>query len=102
MGASVGTAVSTTLWQDNAIRHHEILTQNIQPGNSAYVQFSNQATQLGMTEMQKNGYIDNLITSQAYMLSTNQLMLMATLILIILMPLIWLSKPPFGSSKAAH
>ncbi len=102
VGASVGTAVSTTLWQDNAIRHHENLVQNVQLGNPAYVQFSNQAAQLGMTEMQKNGYIDNLVTSQAYMLSTNQLMLMATLILIILMPLIWLSKPPFGASKAAH
>jgi DHA2 family multidrug resistance protein len=75
---------------------------NIQNGNIAYQQFSDQALQLGMTEVQKNALIDNLVNSQAYMLSTNQLMLVAACILIILMPLIWLSKPPFGSGSAGH
>jgi DHA2 family multidrug resistance protein len=102
VGASVGTAVSTTLWQDNAARQHENLMSNIQNGNIAYQQFSDQALQLGMTEGQKNALIDNLVNSQAYMLSTNQLMLVAACILIILMPLIWLSKPPFGSGSAGH
>lgn len=102
VGASVGTAVSTTLWQDNAARQHEILMGNIQNGNIAYSQFSDQAIQLGMTEMQKNALIDSLVNSQAYMLSTNQLMLLAAAILIGLLPLIWLSRPPFGSGGGAH
>ncbi|MBU3603110.1 DHA2 family efflux MFS transporter permease subunit [Polynucleobacter sp. AP-Kaivos-20-H2] len=102
VGASVGTAVATTLWQDNAIRQHENLMSNIQAGNLAYQQFIDTATQLGMTEMQRFALIDNLVTSQAYMLSTNQLMLLAGLILVALMPLIWLSKPPFGSGLVGH
>lgn len=102
IGASVGTAVSTTLWQDNAIRHHENLVSNVQLANPAYVQFSDQAIQLGMTEIQKNALIDNLVTSQAYMLSTNQLMLVAAIILVVLMPLIWMSRPPFSSGKGGH
>jgi DHA2 family multidrug resistance protein len=102
LGASVGTAVATTLWQDNAIRHHENLAANIQLANPAYQSFSDQAIALGMTEIQKNALIDNLITSQAYMLSTNQLMLIAGLILIALIPLIWLARPPFGSGVGAH
>jgi len=102
VGASVGTAVATTLWQDNAIRQHENLMSNIQAGNLAYQQFIDTTTQLGMTEMQRFALIDNLVTSQAYMLSTNQLMLLAGLILVSLMPLIWLSKPPFGSGLVGH
>ena len=102
VGASVGTAVATTLWQDNAIRQHENLMSNIQAGNLAYQQFIDTTTQLGMTEMQRFALIDNLVTSQAYMLSTNQLMLLAGLILVALMPLIWLSKPPFGSGLIGH
>ena len=102
IGASVGTALSTTLWQDNAIRHHENLMGNIHLGHPAYSQFSDQAIKLGMTEMQKNAFVDYLVSSQAYMLSTNQLMLMAAFILLILIPLIWMSKPPFGSGKGAH
>ena len=75
---------------------------NIQAGNLAYQQFIDTTTQLGMTEMQRFALIDNLVTSQAYMLSTNQLMLLAGLILVALMPLIWLSKPPFGSGLIGH
>ena len=102
VGASVGTAVSTTLWQDNAARHHENLMSNIQTGNLAYQQFSDQAIQLGMTELQKNALIDNLVNSQAYMLSTNQLMLLAGAILLCLLPLIWFSRPPFNSGAIGH
>ena len=102
IGASVGTAVSTTLWQDNATRHHAQLVESVQMGNPAYTQFTDQALNLGMTEMQKNAYSDSLINSQAYLLSTNQLMLIGTVILICLIPLIWMAKPPFGSGKGAH
>ncbi|WP_216156301.1 DHA2 family efflux MFS transporter permease subunit [Polynucleobacter sp. P1-05-14] len=102
VGASVGTAVATTLWQDNAIRQHENLMSNIQTGNLAYQQLMETTAKLGMTEMQRYALIDNLVTSQAYMLSTNQLMLLAGLILVALMPLIWLSKPPFGSGLVGH
>jgi DHA2 family multidrug resistance protein len=102
VGASVGTAVATTLWQDNAIRQHENLMSNIQTGNLAYRQLMDAAAQLGMTEMQRYALVDNLVTSQAFMLSTNQLMLLAGLILVALMPLIWLSKPPFGSGLIGH
>ncbi|MBU3618751.1 DHA2 family efflux MFS transporter permease subunit [Polynucleobacter sp. JS-Fieb-80-E5] len=102
VGASVGTAVATTLWQDNAIRQHENLMSNIQTGNLAYQQLMETTAKLGMTEMQRYALIDNLVTSQAYMLSTNQLMLLAGLILVALMPLIWLSKPPFGSGLIGH
>ena len=102
VGASVGTAVATTLWQDNAIEQHENLMRNIQTGNLAYQRFMDTAAQLGLSEMQRYALIDNLVTSQSYMLSTNQLMLLAGLILIALMPLIWLSKPPFGSGINSH
>ncbi|MBU3562951.1 DHA2 family efflux MFS transporter permease subunit [Polynucleobacter sp. Tro8-14-1] len=102
VGASVGTAVATTLWQDNAIRQHENLMSNIQTGNLAYQQLMETTAKLGMTEMQRYALVDNLVTSQAYMLSTNQLMLLAGLILVALMPLIWLSKPPFGSGLVGH
>ena len=75
---------------------------NIQTGNLAYQQLMETTAKLGMTEMQRYALVDNLVTSQAYMLSTNQLMLLAGLILVALMPLIWLSKPPFGSGLIGH
>jgi len=102
MGGSIGTAIATTVWQDNAARHHAHLVENIALGNPAYQQFSDQATSAGLTEPVKSAVIDQLISSQAYLLSTNQLMIAAGGLLLCLLPLIWLAKPPFGAAKGAH
>ena len=102
MGGSIGTAIATTVWQDNAARHHAHLVENVALGNPAYQQFSEQATNAGLVEPVKSAVIDQLISSQAYLLSTNQLMIAAGGLLLCLLPLIWLAKPPFGAAKGAH
>lgn len=102
MGGSLGTAISTTLWQDNAARHHARLAENISISNPVYLQFSAQATEMGITGQPQAALIDQLITSQAYLLSTNQLMMLAAVMLMCLLPLIWLAKPPFSAAKGAH
>ncbi len=102
VGGSVGTALSTTMWQDNAARHHARLIEHIQPANPAYQMFNEQMQSTGLTSDQQLGLIDQLITSQAYLLSTNQLMLIAATMLICLLPLIWFAKPPFSAAKGAH
>jgi DHA2 family multidrug resistance protein len=102
VGASVGTAVSTTVWQDHAIRQHEVLVMSAQPANPGYLEFLNKMSQVGITTQQGNFLLDNLVTAQGYMLSTNRLMLISAAIFLCLMPLIWLSRPPFGSGKGGH
>jgi len=102
MGGSIGTAISTTMWQDNAARHHAHLVENINLSNPVYQQFTDQANQLGLTGQPQAALIDQLIMSQAYLLSTNQLMTLAAVMLLCLLPLIWLAKPPFGAAKGAH
>ena len=90
------------MWQDNAARHHAHLVENINLSNPVYQQFTDQANQLGLTGQPQAALIDQLITSQAYLLSTNQLMTLAAVMLLCLLPLIWLAKPPFGAAKGAH
>ena len=102
MGGSIGTAIATTVWQDNAARHHAHLVENIALANPAYQQFSDQAASVGLVEPLKSAVIEQLISSQAYLLSTNQLMIAAGVLLLCLLPLIWLAKPPFGAAKGAH
>jgi len=102
MGGSIGTAISTTLWQDNAARHHARLIENINIANPVYQQFSSQASVLGLDGQPQAAVIDQLITSQAYLLSTNQLMILSAVVLLSLLPLIWVAKPPFSAGKGAH
>ena len=102
IGGSVGTAISTTLWQDHASAGHARLVENISQGTPGYDQFVSQANQLGLSGGSQTAYIDWLTTAQAYMLSTNFLMGLSAVVLICLLPFIWLAKPPFGSAKGAH
>jgi DHA2 family multidrug resistance protein len=73
-----------------------------QPANPGYLEFLNKMSQVGITTQQGNFLLDNLVTAQGYMLSTNRLMLISAAIFLCLMPLIWLSRPPFGSGKGGH
>ena len=102
IGGSVGTAISTTMWNDYANRYHAQMVEHINMGNLPYQDFSNIANQAGMKDGSVLMLIDRLINSEAYLLSTNHVMLMAGLVLLLLAPVIWLAKPPFTSSKGAH
>ena len=102
IGGSVGTAISTTMWNDYANRYHAQMVEHINMGNLPYQDFSNIANQAGMKDGSVLMLIDRLINSEAYLLSTNHVMLMAGLVLLLLAPVIWFAKPPFTSSKGAH
>ncbi len=102
VGGSVGTALSTTMWQDNAARHHARLVEHINPASVGYQIFNQQLQDTPLTAAQQLGLMDQLVISQAYLLSTNQLMLLAAVILVCLLPLIWIARPPFSAAKGAH
>ena len=102
IGGSVGTAISTTMWGDYANRYHAQMVEHINNGNLPYQDFSNIANQAGLKDGSVLMLIDRLINSEAYLLSTSHVMLMAGLVLLLLAPVIWLARPPFTSSKGAH
>ena len=49
-----------------------------------------------MSDMQMNQYFDVLVNAQAYVLSTNHLLILSGMIMVSLVPVIWFAKPPFG------
>jgi DHA2 family multidrug resistance protein len=102
MGGSVGTAVGTSLWQNNAAIHHSELVESLIPGSSAINDFKASMNALGMPESSHLSFLDYLVNSQAYVLSTNNLLIMSGLVMLCLIPVVWLAKPPFAAGGMGH
>ena len=102
MGGSVGTAIGVTIWQNQASTYHANLVEYINPGNVGYEQAVNVLSSKGMTSLQISQYIDILVNTQAYVLSTNHLLMLSGLIMVSLIPVIWFAKPPFGGGGGGH
>jgi DHA2 family multidrug resistance protein len=101
LGSSVSTAVTVTLWQHRGIQHHATLTENVTPANPAATQVLQGLTHNGMGQMQALGVADQLVNREALTLAVNDIFWLCAILFILLIPVIWLAKPPFGSAGGA-
>jgi MFS transporter, DHA2 family, multidrug resistance protein len=96
-----GTSIATTLWEDRATMHHAHLTESINVGNLAATQSLNQLQGSGLDATQSLSTIDRLISAQAYVLSADDIFYASAVIFLILIPLVWLTRPRKGSGADA-
>jgi len=102
IGGSVGTALSATMWGDYAARYHAQMVEHVNIGSISFQEFAARAAYLGLDGAPLLALIDRLIISEAYLLSTNFLMLFSGAVMLLLLPVIWLAKPPFASASGGH
>jgi MFS transporter, DHA2 family, multidrug resistance protein len=101
LGSSVSTAVTVTLWQHRGIYHHATLTEYVssaQPGAQTYLQ---QLSHMSLGTTQRLGFIDQIVTREGLTLAVNDIFYMCAILFILLIPFIWMTKPPFGSAGGA-
>ena len=102
MGGSIGTAVGVTVWQNQAAVYHAGLAEHIHLANLEYDRISSVLLAQGASDAQIRQYLDILVNAQAYILSTNYLLMISAVIMVSLIPIVWLAKPPFGGAEGAH
>ncbi|MDE3071909.1 MAG: DHA2 family efflux MFS transporter permease subunit [Pseudomonadota bacterium] len=100
LGSSVSTAVMVTLWQHRGEYHHATLTENITPGHPAATRFIQQLSHAGLSHMQSLGVIDRLLTREALTLAVNDVFWATAVLFVLLIPVLWFARPPFGSAGA--
>lgn len=98
LGSSVSTAVTVTLWQHRGILHHATLTENVTSASQPATQILSQLTHAGNSQPQALGIVDQLVSREALTLAVNDIFLLCAILFIVLIPVIWLAKPPFGSA----
>ncbi|WP_267224159.1 DHA2 family efflux MFS transporter permease subunit [Dyella silvae] len=100
LGSSVSTAVTVTLWQHRGILHHATLTESVVPTNPAAPQVIQGLTRAGFSTSQALGVTDQLVNREALTLAVNDIFWLCAVLFVLLIPVIWLAKPPFGSGGA--
>ena len=93
VAGSFGTSIATTVWQDRAALHHAQLTEAIHLGNATATQVLAGMSDAGLTSGQALAQVNRLLDQQAYMLAANDVFYASALIFLLLIPLVWLSRP---------
>ena len=97
---AMGTSISTTLWENRSAMHHAQLAEAIHDGSPAAVQTLQQLEAAGMSHEQALGVVNNLLTQQAFMLSTQDVFYASALLFLGLILLVWLARRPAGGGAA--
>jgi MFS transporter, DHA2 family, multidrug resistance protein len=98
LGSSVSTALTVTLWQHRTEFHHAALTENITPAASPATAFLNQLQAAGLSGQRGLAMVDQLISREAATLAVNDVFWTCSIVFVLMIPLLWLAKPPFGSA----
>lgn len=100
MFLSLSTALTVTAWDQRSSVHHVLLAESVNPlRTTALAQTTQQA--LGVTPTpdqsgQALGLIEGLAQLQARTLALDDLCWFSVVVFLLMIPLIWIPKPPFG------
>src|ERR1019366_1291280 len=101
MCGSFGTSLSIALWTRRESMHRAQLTEHISIYAPQTTEFSARLGAAGMPPDQVSAVLDRILSGQANMLATNDVFWLSGCLLIILIPVIWLARPPFGRPSVA-
>ena len=93
MCGGIGTSIFQTAWDHRNNFHHAQLVEQANPYNPTFNQAVTQMGNLGLTRDQAHGLINNLATQQAAQLGVNDLFYISAAIFVLLIGLIWITKP---------
>ncbi|GAB7548139.1 hypothetical protein CS8_078320 [Cupriavidus sp. 8B] len=99
---AVGTSLASTAWNDRNILHHSQLAEQASQHNPLFVH-SLEALQAtaGFSHDQAMAFFERSLTTQATMLGLNDIFWISGVIFIVIIPLIWFTKPAKGGNAAA-
>jgi DHA2 family multidrug resistance protein len=97
---AMGTSISTTLWEDRAAMHHAQLVEAVRYGRLPAERALEQMQAAGMSHEQALATINNLVTQQAFMLSTQEIFYASALLFAALIGLVWLARRREGAVDA--
>jgi len=101
VAGSFGTSIATTVWQDRAAMHHAQLAESIQAGNQVASQSLAGLASAGMSPDQALAAINRMVDQQAYMLAVNDVFYASAMIFLLLIPVVWLSRPKRAGGPSA-
>jgi DHA2 family multidrug resistance protein len=98
---AVGTSLAGNEWANRTILHHERLTERGSIGNPAFRQeIGSTQSLLHLHTQSAHALFDSTVTSQAAMMGLNDIFYLSSIIFILIIPLIWITRPAKGGGHA--
>jgi DHA2 family multidrug resistance protein len=101
MFGGIGTSIFTTAWDHRTSLHHAQLTERASALDPTFSQSITQMGSLGLDASQRYAMFDRLVTQQAAQLGVNDLFYVSSIIFLVLIALIWITRPERASSGDA-
>jgi len=99
---AVGTSISGNAWNTRTVLHHARLTEQASVNNPVFTQAMAQSQSLlNINTDQAHRLFDLNLTTQAAMLGLDDIFYVSAVIFLLIIPLIWITKPSGGSGGAA-
>ncbi|MGB7543532.1 MAG: DHA2 family efflux MFS transporter permease subunit [Burkholderiales bacterium] len=96
LAGSFGVSLAITYWDRREVLHRSQLVEHITASSPAAADYAARLGALGLPPEQVPGVIDRVVTGQAFMLATNDIFIVCGWLLLALVGLVWLARPPFG------
>ena len=104
MAGSIATAMTVFIWNRRTDYHHAVLTEHVRNSAGAWTPYQAQLGDHGISGTGAFQYIEHVITNQAMTLGVNDVFHVLGWMFLLLIPFVWLTKPPFTAraADAAH
>lgn len=101
MSGSFATAVTVWVWNRRSDYHHAVLTEHVRDSAVGWSSYQSQLDALGLHGVAAFQYVDSVITAQALTMGVNDVFFGLGWLYFLLIPVIWLAKPPFMATRGA-
>ncbi|CAE6755402.1 DHA2 family efflux MFS transporter permease subunit [Paraburkholderia haematera] len=99
---AVGTSLLSTGWNNRTILHHAQLAEQTSVNNPTFVDaIANLQTTLDVSTAKATAFFETSLNTQATMLGLNDIFWLSGVIFLVIIPLIWVTKPGKGASAGA-
>jgi DHA2 family multidrug resistance protein len=101
MSGSFGTAVTVWIWNRRTDYHHAVLTEHVRNAAGGWLQYQAQLKAHGIAGEGAFQFVDQVVGGQAATLAVNDVFFALGCVFLLLVPFIWLARPPFGARESA-
>ncbi|ALM86160.1 DHA2 family efflux MFS transporter permease subunit [Bordetella sp. N] len=99
---AVGTSIAGTVWNNRTIMHHERLTEAANADNPLFAhQIDMIRSLLHLDTNTANNLFDTTVNAQAAMMGLNDIFFVSAIIFLLIIPLIWITRPAKGGGADA-
>jgi len=99
---AMGTSIATTLWENRAALHHAHLTEGLVQGQGVFGVTLQGLQAAGLSQAQALAQINRLVDQQAYTRAADDIFLASSVLFLVLIVLIWMTRRPAGHAGGAE